>query len=114
MIFQPPLATEPNLGGLLENYVEWMSIMVKEVMPKCYQTSVEFIYDSKTNTALCFGIFNGTHTKTPEGSFLPPPTMKCVESDYTFNIMLNTEGQISNMVKVWNSEWFQKALGWMD
>ena len=114
MIFHPPFATEPNLGDSLENYVEWMRIIVKEVIPNCYQTNVEFIYDSKTSTALCFCIFNGTHTKTPEGSNLPPPTMKHVATDCSFTILLNKEGKISNMVKVWNSEWFQKALGWME
>ena len=86
----------------------------QKVMPKCYQTNVELIYHSKTSTALCFCIFNGTHTKTPEGSNLPPPTMKHVATDCSFTILLDKEGKISNMVKVWNSEWFQKALGWME
>ena len=114
MIFQPPLATEPNLGGSLKNYVEWIKMMFNDVLPECYLTDVEFNYDSNTNTALCFCIFNGTHSKTPKGSNLPSPTMKYVATDCSYKLEINDEGKISSMIKVWNSEWLQRELGWIN
>ena len=112
--FHPPLTTEPNLGGTLENYVEWMKLIAKEVMPNCYLTDVVSTYDTKTRTAIFSGIFHGTHTKTPEGANLPPPTNKSTASDYVYVIHFDAEGKIDSLVKIWNSEWSAKELGWMD
>ena len=112
--FHPPLASAPNLGGTLENYVNWMKMTAKDLMPGCYLTDVSQAYDSDSNTALFAGVFHGTHSKTPNGSNLPSPTMKYVATDCSYKIEINEEGKISSMVKVWNSEWLQRELGWIN
>ena len=112
-LYHPPIASEPNLGGDLENYVRWMEVIVNKVMPKCYLTDVVSSYDAKTETAIFSAIFNGKHTKTPKGSNLPSPTKKSVKSDYVYRIHFNAEGMIDSLVKIWNSEWAAKELGWM-
>ena len=38
--FHPPATTQPNLGGYMENYVDWMKMIAKAVMPNCYSTDV--------------------------------------------------------------------------
>ena len=110
--FHPPLAPAPNLGGKLENYVDWMKMTVNGLMPGCYLTNLSQAFDADTNTALFFAVFNGTHSKTPEGAPLPPPTNKSVASDYVYAIHFNDDGKIDKMVKIWNSEWAGKDLGW--
>ena len=112
--FHPPQVPEPNLGGSLENYTEWMKLIAKEVMPECYLTDVIYAYDETSRTAIFSGIFNGKHTKTPEGANLPPPTQKTTASDYVYKIHFNGSGKIDSVVKIWNSEWAAKELGWMD
>ena len=113
-VFHPPMASEADLGGLLENYVEWMKTIAKEVMPDCYVTDVVSTYDEKSSTALFSGVFHGKHTKTPEGATLPQPTNKPAESDYVYRMHFNAEGKIDSMVKIWNSDWCAKKLGWME
>ena len=112
--FHPPVAPEPNLGGTVENYVGWMKMIYHDVMPKCYLTDVVSAYDAKTSTALIFGVFHGTHSKTPEGAPLPPPTNKSTTSDYVYKFHFNSQGKIDSMVKIWNSEWASKELGWIE
>ena len=90
-----------------------MEVIVNKVMPKCYLTDVVSSYDAKTETAIFSAIFNGKHTKTPKGSNLPSPTKKSVKSDYVYRIHFNAEGKIDSLVKIWNSEWAAKELGWM-
>ena len=114
MLFHPPMASESNLGGSLEAYVDWVKVMATKVLPKCYLTDVAYVYDAKTNIAIFSGIFNAKHSKTPRVSQLPPPTKKSVKSDYVYRIHFNAKGKIDSLVKVWNSEWFQRELGWMD
>ena len=113
-VFHPPLASEADLGGSVENYTEWMKLIAKQVMPKCYLTDVIATYDANSNTALFSGVFHGKHTKTPEGAKLPPPTNKSVASDYVYRMHFNAEGKIDSLIKIWNSEWLTKALGWND
>ena len=113
-VFHPPLASEANLGGLVENYTDWMTLITKEVMPGCYLTDVVAAYDANSRTALFSATFHGKHTKTPEGANLPPPTNKSAESDYVYKIHFNQEGKIDSLIKIWNSEWAAKELGWMD
>jgi len=112
LTFHPPQASEPDLGSSLKNYVDWMGIIVEDVLSNCYHTDVKLLYDPKTTTAICYCMFHGTHSKTPNGSNLPSPTMKDVASDCSYKITLDKEGKISDMAKVWNSEWFEKELGW--
>lgn len=111
-VFHPPAAPEPNLGGTLENYVNWMKMLYHDLTPGCYLTEVSKAYDSETRTALFCGVFNGTHSKTPEGAPLPPPTNKTTSSDYVYSIHFNADGKIDKMVKIWNSEWAAKDFGW--
>ena len=113
-IFHPPLASESNLGGLLQNYVEWMKKIALEVFPKCYVTDVVSAYDEKSRTALICAVFHGKHTNTPEGVALPQPTNKSCASDYVYRIHFNVEGKIDSLVKIWNSEWAAQEMGWMD
>ena len=112
--FHPPLATEPNLGGTLENYVGWMKLMAKDVMPNCYLTDVVSAYDAKTRTAIFSGVFHGTHSNSPDGANLPPPTNKSIASDYVYRIHFDLQGKIDSMIKIWNSEWALKELGWIE
>ena len=111
-LFHPPLAPAPNLGGMLENYVDWMKMVVNGLVPGCYRTDDSQAFDSDTNTALFFAVFHGIHSKTPEGSPLPPPTSKSVASDFVYAIHFNEDGKIDKMTKIWNSEWAAKDLGW--
>jgi len=110
--FHPPAAPAPNLGGTLENYVNWMKMTATDLMPGCYLTDISQAYDPDTNTALFSGVFHGTHSKTPEGAPLPPPTNKTTVSDYVYTMHFNADGKIDKMVKIWNSEWAAKELGW--
>ena len=112
LTFHPPQASKPNLGSSLKNYVDWMGIIVEDVLSNCYQTDVELLYDPKTRIALCYCVFHGTYSKTPIRSNLPSPTMKDVATDCSYKIRMDREGKISDMAKVWNSEWFEKELGW--
>ena len=84
----------------------------KDLMPGCYLTNVSKAYDSDSNTALFAGVFHGTHSKTPDGAPLPPPTNKSTSSDYMYKIHFDDHGKIDKMVKIWNSEWAAKDLGW--
>ena len=113
-VFHPPLASQPNLGGTIENYVEYMKVSAKQIMPKCYVTHVVSVYDSESSTALFSAVFHGKHTNTPEGAALPPPTNKLCHSDYVYRMHFNAEGKVDSLVKIWNSEWVAKELGWMD
>ena len=113
-VFHPPQAPQPNLGGSLENYTDWMKLIAKQVMPGCYLTDLVYAYDPSSSTALFSATFNGKHTETPEGVPLPPPTQKSVASDYVYKIHLNEDGKIDNLVKIWNSEWAAKEMGWID
>ena len=113
-VFHPPQSTESDLGGSLENYVEWMKMIATQVMPKCYLTDVVSAYDAQSSTAIFSAVFHGKHTKTPEGATLPQPTNKSCASDYVYRMHFNAEGKIDSMVKIWNSEWVAKELGWMD
>ena len=113
-VFHPPLAPEPDLGGSLENYVEWMKTFATEVMPNCWVTHVVSVYDAKSSTALFSAAFHGKHTNTPEGATLPQPTNQYCHSDYVYRLHFNAEGKIDSLVKIWNSEWAAKEMGWMD
>ena len=106
MLFHPPMSSESDL--------DWVKVMATKVLPKCYLTDVAYVYDAKTNIAIFSGIFNAKHSKTPRVSQLPSPTKKSVKSDYVYRIHFNAKGKIDSLVKIWNSEWFQKELGWMD
>ena len=111
-VFHPPAASVPHLGGTLKNYMNWTKMLYCDVMPGCYFTEVSKAYDAETNTVLFSGVFHGTHSKTPEGSNLPPPTNKTTTSDYVYSIHFNADGMIDKLVKIWNSEWAAKDLGW--
>ena len=113
-IFHPPLATETNLGGSLQNYVQSMKMFVTQVMPGGYPDDIVSAYDEKANTAIICASFHGRHTNTPEGANLPPPTHKSTVSDYVYRMHFNAEGKIDGMIKIWNSEWSGAELGWVD
>ena len=98
-VFHPPQAPQPNLGGSLENYTDWMKLIAKQVMPGSYLTDVVYAYDPNSTTALFSATFNGKHTETPEGVPLPPPTQRTVASDYVYKIHLNEDGKIDNLVE---------------
>ena len=112
--FHPPLADEPNLGGLLENYVECMKMFVINILPGGYPDDVVSAYDPKTSNAIICATFHGKHTKNPEEAMLHPPTNKSTVSDYVYRIHFNQDGKIDGMIKVWNNEWSGRELGWLD
>ena len=112
-VFHPPLASEPDLGGSLENYVDWLKLLATEVMPKCYVRKVVSTYVEKSMTAILSGVFHGTHTQTPKGAILPQPTNKSFASDYVLRMKFNKVGKIDSVILIWNSEWARKELGWM-
>ena len=112
-VCQPPVAAEPDLGGSLENFAEWMKMSATQLMPDCYFTDRISTYDEDSKTAIISLVFHGKHTKTPEGAPLPPPTNKSIACDCVYKIHFNNMGKIDHVVKIWNFEWAAKELGWL-
>ena len=77
----------------LEGYCEWMR---------------QFYFDEKSNSALAFAVFYGTHTA--EGGPVPP-TGNSTASHYVYHIVLE-EDQITHMTKIWNDSYALGELGW--
>jgi len=90
----------------LEVYVDWMKGLCTGIMKGC-------TYDLKSWTtnssqAVAYAIFHGTHN----GESGPcPTTNKSTVSDYVY-VMDVKDGKVSNLVKVWNSPWAFRELGW--
>ena len=113
-VFHPPQAEEPNLGGTLKNYVDWVEKMNQDVLSNCHVSDVVCVYDEKTSTVIFSAVFNATHTNTPEGVPLPPPTNKSAASDFENRVHFDSDGKIDSLIKIWNSEWTAKQFGWME
>ena len=113
-VCHPPLSPEPDLGGSLEKFVDWMKMSAQELMPGSYFTDRICAYDEESNTVLISIVFHGTHTKTPEGVPLPPPTNKSTKCDCAYKIHFNKNGKIDHLVKIWNFELAAKELGWVE
>ena len=93
-----------DFGGSLKNYTEWVKMTATQVMPDTYWSDLVSAYDEDANTAIFAAVIHGTHTNTPEGAPLPPPTHKTFSLDYCYRIHFNNEGKIDNMIKIWNFE----------
>eukprot|EP00937_MAST-01D_sp_MAST-1D-sp2_P003800 g3800.t1 len=112
--FHPPSAPAANLGGRLEEYVGWMAMMANSVMPGSKNTDVSIAWDGTNSIVTIFATFHGTHTQTPGGAPLPPPTNQSTVSDFVYKLHFDEQGKIDSLVKVWNSDWAMAELGWQD
>ena len=91
----------------LEGYCEWMKAMYTP-MPDARYEMRQFYFDEKSNSALAFAVFYGTHTA--EGGPVPP-TGNSTASHYVYHIVLE-EDQITHMTKIWNDSYALGELGW--
>lgn len=63
-----------------------------------------------TATAIFFATYYAKHTG--EGGPVPL-THKETHSHYVYFLTMNAEGKVERMVKVWNTPWAMRELGWI-
>lgn len=94
----------------LKDYTEWLKGFGTTTTIDATYDLHSASYDHGTRTAIFFATYNGTHN----GDGGPvPPTNKTTHSDYVYVLVMNGDGLIKHMVKVWNAPWAMKELGWL-
>jgi len=95
----------------VKDYVEWLEGLGSITMPGSSYEIKASAYDEANNTAIFYATFTGTHTG--EGGPIPP-TNKTTNTDYVYALKMNDQGKVENMIKIWNSSWALRELGWME
>ncbi len=104
-------AQSAPLAGIttLKGYTEWLVNFGSTTTIGASYDLHSASYDQNTNTAMFFATFHGTHN----GNGGPiAATNKTTHSDYVYIIMMNNDGLIKHMTKVWNASWAMRDLGW--
>ena len=91
----------------IDNYSEWMKGLLIPIPDGHYELKA-FASDDERDVVLASAVFHGTHTG--DGGPLPA-TGKSVAADYVYSIEFEGE-KIRHITKVWNDEYYLKALGW--
>lgn len=100
-----PIAAMPSL----EEYCDWMMVNGIHAFPDASYDLHASAYDEATMTALFFGTYHAKH----DGDGGPvPPTHKETHSEYVYAIKMNENQKVESMIKIWNSNWSLKELGW--
>jgi hypothetical protein len=94
----------------VEEYTEWMAAVGNGPLAGCRYELISASYDEETETGLFFSVFHATHNA--EGGPVPP-TGKSTSADYVYFLKMNSEGKVSEMIKIWNAPWALRDLGWM-
>jgi len=94
----------------IEAYCEWMASFGGVIAPGATYNLHASCYDEKTRTAIFFATYHAKHSG--EGGPVPP-THKETHSHYVYILTMNNEDKVEHMVKVWNSSWAMKELGWI-
>lgn len=90
-------------------YCDWMKANGEGPLVGCRYEINASCYDESSSTALIFATFYATHTG--EGGPVPP-TGKSTASHYVFAITVDEDEKVSQVVKVWNTNWSMAELGW--
>lgn len=93
----------------VEAYCEWMAGLGKGPLSGCSYRLNSSSYDEVNRTAMFFGTFTGKHVA--DGGPVPPTNQE-TNTDYVYALVLNGDGKIEKMCKVWNAPWALKELGW--
>ncbi|MBI1299623.1 hypothetical protein GC175_32255 [bacterium] len=94
----------------VEAYCEWMAGFGTVTAPGAtYDLHVK-CYDESTRTAVFFATYHAKHTG--EGGPVPP-THKETHSHYVYLLTMNKEDKVAQMIKVWNSTWAMREIGWL-
>ena len=67
-------------------------------------------YDEAKREAVFFATYHATHVG--EGGPVPA-THQTTHSHYVYILTMDANDQVAHMVKVWNSSWAMRELGWI-
>lgn len=95
----------------LEAYVDFMKVIVSAMPDARYELGA-VAYDAARRRACFVAQFIATHTVTPDGVPLPPPTNRQVCADYVYTIHFNEDGVIEGLHKVFNDVFCGIQAGW--
>ena len=95
---------------VVKDYVDWLAGLGTITMPGSSYKINASSYDEENSTALFFATFTGTHSG--DGGPIPS-TNKTTNTHYVYALKMNGEGKVENMIKIWNSSWALRELGWM-
>ena len=98
------------LAGIttLAAYCDWMTGLLG-ILPNGSYALKSAAYDAERNSVIAYAVFTGTHTG--EGGPIPA-TGKTTNSDYVYNIVLDDDGKVKHMDKIWNDSAALVELGW--
>ena len=93
----------------LEAYCDWMFGLCTVTCPNASYDLHSSSYDEKARTAVFVATYHIKHT----GDGGPvPPTQKEVHTDFVYAITMSTDDKVEKLVKIWNSPWAFRELGW--
>jgi len=95
----------------VEAYTGGFMVGICTVMPGCKYDLLSASWDDERKALTVASIFHGTHSAAAPG--FPPPTNKTTKSDYVYVLFFNEEGKIREMIKIWNSHYACRELGWL-
>jgi hypothetical protein len=93
----------------VQGYVDWVTALGVTAKGCSYDLHASG-YDEKSQTALFFSTFTGTHVG--EGGPVPP-THKTTNTHYVYALTMNGDDKVTGMTKIWNAPWALTELGWM-
>lgn len=91
----------------IEGYSDWMAGVFTFMPNAAYEIKSICTNDDSSHVSV-FAVFTGTHSE--EGGPVPP-TGKSMTTDYVY-VMELSEGKVSHLTKIWNSEEALKQVGW--
>ena len=94
----------------VEANCEWIAGFGKITAPGATYDLHVSCYDEATRAAVFFATYHARHTG--EGGPVPP-THSETHSHYVYFLTMNDENKVERMVKVWNSPWAMRELGWI-
>jgi hypothetical protein len=98
---------------MMADYAAFMTLIVKGPVLTDIASPLMFsAYDESTNTACFAALFSGTHTNSPEGAPLPPPTNKSLSIHFSYFFTFNADGKVEKLIKHFNDQNLFQQLGW--
>ena len=104
-------AQSEALDGIdtVEGYCEWMAGAGLGPLAGCSYDVHVSAWDESNSTGIYFATFNAKHTG--EGGPVPA-TGQDTHSHYVYAVSIDGDGKVSRLVKIWNSPWAMRELGW--
>ena len=93
----------------MKAWYDWMVNFKANICPDASFTVKSVAWDEERKKACHFAVFHCTHTG--EGGPCPA-TNKHADTEYSYEMEMNGEGQVVSMVKIWNDGYALKQLGW--